>query len=114
MVKVTLEISGNHIYEYLTLDINNQKGFNIALSKAKSILTAVGSGQMHFRNEMEMADAMVGELMVTLDIKQEEYMGSMKEKNIIKKYASLPKVSRPARPQRTAKDVRFDTTEIPF
>jgi len=99
------------IYDYLILDPSNQRGFNIGLSKAKSILLAVGSSQMNFMNELDLADAMVGDLILSLDIKHEDYMGDKKEKNIIKKFSALPKATRPQRPTR---GVKFDTNEIPF
>jgi len=111
MIKVTFDLSGIKIYDYLILDPSNQRGFNIGLSKAKSILLAVGSSQMNFMNELDLADAMVGDLILSLDIKHEDYMGDKKEKNIIKKFSALPKATRPQRPTR---GVKFDTNEIPF
>jgi len=114
MVKVTFDIDGTKIYDYLVLDPKNPKSYHLGLSKAKSILMALGSKVLNFRNELDLADALVGEVMLEIDIKDNEYNGEVREKNFIKKFSAPPIAQRPPRPARTAKDVRFDVDSIPF
>jgi len=112
MIKITLDVNGTKLYEYLTLDSQNQKSYNISMSKAKSILMATGCTNFSFRNDNDLADAMVGDLMISVDIKIEEYQGEKKEKNVIKKFSPMQN-QRPVR-QNVRQNVRHDSQEIPF
>jgi len=115
MVKVTFDIDGTKIYDYLVLDPKSPRSYHLGLSKAKSILIAIGQKVLSYRNEMDLADALVGEIMLEVDIKNDEYMGEVREKNFIKKFSAVPAMTRPTRSApRAAKDVRFDTDSIPF
>jgi hypothetical protein len=110
MIKITFEVNGQKIWDYLTLDKQNERSYNIAMSKAKSILTATGCTTFNFRNETDMAHAMNGELMLTLGTKEEEYNGAKKEKNIIKKYSPIPVIHR----HQARSKARHDSDSIPF
>ncbi|MFI5390401.1 MAG: DUF669 domain-containing protein [Bacteriovoracales bacterium] len=100
MIKVTFEVNGQSLWDYLVLDPKNPKSYAMGMSKAKSILAAIGSTQTNFRNELDMADAMEGELTVTIDVKEEEYQGERKPKNFIKKYSTAPVIHK-VRPSRS-------------
>jgi len=109
MIKVTFDVNGQNLWDYLVLDPRNPKSYSVGMSKAKSILIAIGSTQNNFRNELDMADAMEGELTVTVDVKEEEYQGERKPKNFIKKYTPVPTIQ-----TRSSRKIGKYDSSIPF
>lgn len=85
-LKLTFKVENRNIFENLTLITANEKARNIAMAKAKSILTTVGVRNFVFTNKDDLARSMRGNLCVKLGLKKETYNGEMFTKNVIRKF----------------------------
>jgi len=91
-LKLTLEVQGYKLFEYLNLVNTNEKAREIANSKTKSILMALGYTSFAFPTDSALAEAMMGNLSVKVGQKKESYNGDLVTKNIIKSYMALAPV----------------------
>jgi len=107
MIKVVFNINGAKIYDYLVLE-GEDLAVEIGLSKARSILSAIGCKNFKFPNDRAMSMAMVGSLMVSITSKEDTYQGHSRMKNQIKKYFPLPMGTAKKIPQ------QYDNSSIPF
>jgi hypothetical protein len=111
MIKIVFAIeNGPKLFDYVNLE-GDKTAMAIGLSRAKSILLATGYQNLNFRNEMEMARAMRGSLVLTLGVKDytDQKTGEQKKKNEIKKYSAMVggyKVSK--------SNSNYDDSPIPF